>query len=250
MKTFNQHLGVEAYEGLYHKTPRKKMVVEYSGRFRDFGANITSNTYTNSIVFRLSKEFLELGDEIQIGVMQHLLCKLYKSKKKQTLEMDLYNSFLKKVGEYESAGGGEIEDAELQAAFEKINVTYFDNYMLQPTIKWKGNSCSHLGLYSFSNDTVTISNALRGAGEVMEYVLYHELLHKKHKFDHKNGRTHSHTPAFRKDERKFVMSDGSDPEKTLHAYCNTKARERMRAPRKKAVSKKPKTIVGKLLDYF
>jgi hypothetical protein len=39
---------------------------------------------------------------------------------------------------------------------------------------------------------------------VVEYVLYHEMLHIKHPARLINGRRHRHTSAFRFDERKFV----------------------------------------------
>ena len=39
--------------------------------------------------------------------------------------------------------------------------------------------------------------------EVVDYVMYHELLHKHHKFNHKNGRSSFHTRAFRTDEHSY-----------------------------------------------
>jgi predicted metal-dependent hydrolase len=38
---------------------------------------------------------------------------------------------------------------------------------------------------------------------VVEYVLFHEMLHIHHPTKHVNGRRYNHTPAFRRDERKF-----------------------------------------------
>jgi hypothetical protein len=39
---------------------------------------------------------------------------------------------------------------------------------------------------------------------VVEYVLFHEMLHIAHPAKHKNGRRYHHTPAFRRDERRFA----------------------------------------------
>lgn len=230
------NLGVQAYEGLFGKTPHKRVRVAYSGRFRGYNANVTSNATTTT--FKLSKAFLEVGEDIQVGVMQHLLAKLHKSKK-ETLEMDLYNRFLKKIGEYETAGGGIIEDEELRASFARVNEKYFNNYMLAPHIRWGSHSRRQLGLYSFGEDTITLSTVLRGAGDLLDYVMYHELLHKKHKFDHKAGRTHSHTPAFRRDEKLFVMNDGSDPEKSLVHYLRLLTQK-----------KSQKSVIRQLMDFF
>jgi len=211
-------LGIQAYEQLFEKTPRKKVIVKYSGRFREYGANITSSPY--EIRFGLSKEFLETSDEIRIGVMQYLLCKLYKSKRR-TMEMDLYDSFLKNIGEWTHKG--EIEDEELRVSFEKVNKKYFDDYMTTPKICWGRESKTRLGYYSYSTDSITLSTILKGAGDLLDYVMYHELLHKKHKFSMKGNRAHSHTPAFKRDEKKFRMSTGEDPEKALTNYLRNKA---------------------------
>ena len=212
-------LGIRAYEELFKKTPRKKVSIKYSGRFRDYGANITSSPI--EIRFGLSKEFLETSDKIQIGVMQYLLCKLYKSKQR-TMEMDLYDSFLRNIGEWTHKG--EIEDEELRQSFERVNQNYFDNYMTTPKIAWGRESKTRLGYYSYSTDSITLSTILRGAGDLLDYVMYHELLHKKHKFSMKGNRAHSHTPAFKRDERKFTMSTGEDPEKALTTYLRSKAK--------------------------
>ena len=229
-------LAVQAYEGLFGKTPRKKMTIKYSGRFREYGANVSA-TFT-TIEFRLSKEFLETSNEIQIGVMQYLLSKLYKSKKR-TMEMDLYDSFLKNIGEWESASTKNIEDEELEESFNRVNERYFNNYMTAPHIKWGRESKSRLGYYAYATDTVTLSTILQGAGDILDYVMYHELLHKKHKYEVKGNRTHSHTPAFRRDERKFKMSDDSDPEKALHKYLVDIAKTRRRS----------KSFVERMLDF-
>ena len=244
--TVSDELALQAYEGLYGRFPDKRMRVAYSGRFKHCGANVTSTATT--ITFKLSKEYLELGDELKIGVMQYLLTRLNKTKK-TTREMELYHSFLKKLGDYQTGSGGNMTDDELRASFDKINATYFDNYMLAPNIEWGGDSRQRLGHYSFSNDTITMSTSMRGAGELLDYVMYHELLHKKHKFEHKNGRTRSHTTVFRTDERKFVLSTGEEPEKALTNYL------RGIGPRKtkKIIVRKKKKSKGplqRLLDYF
>jgi hypothetical protein len=48
-----------------------------------------------------------------------------------------------------------------------------------------------------------ISSAMKDDEHLLDYIMHHEMLHKKHKFNHSVSRTHSHTPAFRADEAKF-----------------------------------------------
>ncbi|MBR9702844.1 M48 family metallopeptidase [Candidatus Woesearchaeota archaeon] len=163
--------------------------------------------------------------------------------------MDLYHTFLKKLGDYQTGSGGHIADEELQVSFDKVNAEYFDDYMLAPNITWGGDSIQHLGHYSFTDDTITMSKSMSGAGELLDYVMYHELLHKKHKFEHKNGRTRSHTKAFRTDERKFKINNGEEAEKALTKYLQGLGRR----PRKKSVRKnkiRNKSAIQKILDFF
>ena len=72
-----------------------------------------------------------------------------------------------------------------------------------PNLIWGKESTHKLGSYDYGTDTVTISTILKDDLELLDYVMHHEMLHKKHKFKSKYGRTHAHTKAFRDDEKKF-----------------------------------------------
>jgi len=241
-------LGERAYEELFGEPPQRRIELSYSGRVKDYGGLVRERI--GAIEFVLSKEFREIDEEIQKGLLQQLLCKLYRVKKK-TLAMDLYNSFLKKIGDYATGGGGDADDDELRESFERVSARYFDGYLLMPHLKWVGPSTSVLGRYTFATDTVTISSVLRGAGDALDYVLYHELLHKKHKFEHRGNTTRSHTTAFRNDEKRFRTSNGGDPEKALHAWLRANVRRRRAATNsRQQEEKEQKSVLRKLLDYF
>jgi hypothetical protein len=49
---------------------------------------------------------------------------------------------------------------------------------------------------------------------VVDFVMYHELLHKKHGVMTVNGRRLAHSPGFRADERQFV--EYHEAERQLH----------------------------------
>jgi len=68
---------------------------------------------------------------------------------------------------------------------------------------WGGYTKTQLGHYTYANNTVSISRVLEENDELLDFVVYHELLHKKHKFKHKGTRSISHTAEFRADEKKF-----------------------------------------------
>jgi len=44
---------------------------------------------------------------------------------------------------------------------------------------------------------------MHGAGELLDFVMYHEMLHKKHKFSISGVKSRYHTKEFKEDEKKF-----------------------------------------------
>jgi len=50
----------------------------------------------------------------------------------------------------------------------------------------------------------------------LDLVMHHELLHKKHKFKSKNGRSLYHSPQFKKEEKQFENFE--EVEKQLQSY--------------------------------
>jgi len=216
----NHPLAERAFRKLYpDRRLRKRLVLRYSARFSDYNANVSDRAGSwgapGIITFSLSKKFKDTSPEIQLGVMQHLLNKLNKTKI-DTIEIRLYNTFIKKLADYV---GTDDVNPELKRRFDQLNQAYFDGYMLTPNLRWGNETLTKLGHYEYATDTISISTALRGEPELLDYVLYHEMLHKKHKFSESaGGFTRSHTKAFRDEERQFRMRDGSNPEKRLVAY--------------------------------
>lgn len=95
----------------------------------------------------------------------------------------------------------------LDQVFEAVNQTYFKNTMSKPKLSWSRTySQRKFGHYEPSRDRVVMGlnlDAKRVPRYVVEFVMYHELLHKLHGHRLQNGRWLVHTPEFRVDERKF-----------------------------------------------
>ncbi|MDD9953185.1 MAG: SprT-like domain-containing protein [Candidatus Woesearchaeota archaeon] len=191
-------LAIQAYEELYGKTPLRKMEVKYHGGLKGYNATVQQTMTTTT--FRLSKRFKDCEDEIKIGVIQFLFTKLKKTKQ-TTDNIELYHSFLKNMSDF--APVTDI-DPILEESFERMNERYFKGMLNKPNLVWGRKNKRLMGTYEYGTDTITISRVLQDAGEMLlDCVMYHEMLHKKHKFSCSGGRTHSHTPAFKKDEAKF-----------------------------------------------
>ncbi len=192
-----------AFYNLYPKKTLPELSIKFSGHFKDFNANVSIKKQGRAILgleFGLSKNFSEVENEIQMGIIQHLLNKVYKTKV-STLEQDLYHSFIKNLTRYAKQ---KESDPFLVELYEELNLEYFNSLLEQPNIVFGSASSTTLGHYTYATDTVVISTVLKADRELLKYVLYHELLHKKHSFKvSKSGRNNYHTPAFKRDEAIF-----------------------------------------------
>ncbi|UCF34893.1 MAG: hypothetical protein JSV78_06215 [Phycisphaerales bacterium] len=96
---------------------------------------------------------------------------------------------------------------DLSASFDRVNAGYFAGAMARPRLVWSRSVTGRkFGHYDPATDTVMISASLDAANVpayVVDFVVYHELLHKTHETKWQGDRAQVHTPTFRHDERKF-----------------------------------------------
>jgi hypothetical protein len=95
----------------------------------------------------------------------------------------------------------------LDHLFSSINHQYFAGTMSKPRLMWS-STLSHrkLAHYERTRDRIVISKILdheRIPQYLVEFILYHELLHKHHGIQWLNGKCMVHTPEFKRSERKF-----------------------------------------------
>ncbi len=189
----------------------------FSKRFKSYNGNIEYNSKSKLLKIKLSDKFKKVGNPIKIGIIRILFRKIVKKIKflenakkrinenfnKLTNEEEIYYNFIKRVGEYNKKEVKNI-DKELKESFKRVNHDYFKDKMDMPNIKWSKRLKTTLGYYEYSTDTITLNTVLKGNNKrnYLDFIMYHELLHKKHKFN--NGlRKNAHTPSFKNDERKF-----------------------------------------------
>lgn len=102
----------------------------------------------------------------------------------------------------------------LDKLFDKVNREYFASALIKPRLTWSQiNTYRKFGHYEPARDRVVMSLTLDDARIpefVVEFVLYHELLHKYHGATWVNGRRIVHTPKFRQDERQFKLYEEAD----------------------------------------
>ncbi|KYC40434.1 SprT-like family protein [Scytonema hofmannii PCC 7110] len=97
----------------------------------------------------------------------------------------------------------------LDKLFDKVNEEYFAAKLVKPRLTWsKIHTYRKFAHYEPARDRVVMSITLdddRIPEFVVEFVLYHELLHKYHGTKLVNGRRMVHTSEFRTSERKFQL---------------------------------------------
>lgn len=199
----------EAFQKLY---PEKKITfnlkLKYSSAFKGYNANLNKVYYKikenpiKEIEIRLSKKWFAINKEIQMGLIQFLLIKSFKEKKRTT-NVDIYHNFLKNI----HIAIPKIDSHPLlESSFNRVNKEYFSELIEKPNLVFN-KSKNKLGSYEYGTDIITISSYLKEVSqETLDYVMYHEMLHKKYKFKNTGVRTTHHTKEFKEEESKFKNS--------------------------------------------
>lgn len=225
----------KSYEFLYGNECPYYCELKFSSRFHDYGATISlvpvgfvglnnvNNTQKNKkIVFRASRAWTEKIDEdIFIGLVQHLLLKLFGNPFGKTIDeyyLNLYDSFIHNIDkqdfnsfsdEFNSGFNPKKKKNKneplLVESFKKLNENYFFGMMDIPNIQFGREGKSQMGKFDFRTNTITINGIFRKPfyfqhfkrvnGEedflfadkfdiqlIVDAIMYHEMLHKKLKF--------------------------------------------------------------------
>ncbi|MBK8809227.1 MAG: M48 family metallopeptidase [Acidobacteria bacterium] len=103
---------------------------------------------------------------------------------------------------------------DLDGIFEKVNQIYFGGNLEKPVLTWSARRTYRiLGHHDPAHRTIVISRSLDDAHVpkfVVEYVMFHEMLHVFHPTKNINGRRMNHTREFRESERKFLYYDDAE----------------------------------------
>ncbi len=97
---------------------------------------------------------------------------------------------------------------DLGPMFDRLNRRYFRSELKRPRLGWSPRAWrTQLGCFDPALDQIVINCQLdrqRVPEYVVAYVLYHEMLHLKHPMKFARCRRESHSPQFRKAEKKFA----------------------------------------------
>ncbi|WP_299485354.1 M48 family peptidase [Acaryochloris sp. IP29b_bin.137] len=212
--TFQQllQLGLERKQSLNASYKEFKDPKTLSIEFANMSALYRCKLGSESGTLKINEGFI-LADA---SVLQALVDSILKGKSPQTTRVFLEYSLSEEFAELLLAMELIVEDLEetaqgnahnLEEVFKRVNQVYFNGTLNQPKLCWSHTySKRKFGHYEPSRDRVVISLTLdskKVPRYVVDFVMYHELLHTVHGHRIQNGRYRVHTPEFRVDERQF-----------------------------------------------
>jgi hypothetical protein len=108
-----------------------------------------------------------------------------------------------------SSAQGRVHD--LEEIFQDLNRRFFDGLLAQPQLSWSARASRRmLGHWDPAHNAIIISRIFdrpQAPRFLVEYIVYHEMLHLKYPAEYRSQRRCVHTRAFKDDERKFPRYD-------------------------------------------
>lgn len=218
IKTFYE----EAFKNLNGKAKIPEIEVNF---YPYIGINHTIRVRNGKVFIRLAEICRDMPLNVQNALAFILVSKLFRKKIPQKT-LETYRGFIKnhelreKVLENKRAKGRKIittakgEVYDLDEIFVHLNQIYFDKKINKPTLTWSARKTYRiLGHHDAAHETIVISRSLddkKTPKYVVEFIVFHEMLHIFHPTQHHNGRRYNHTPQFRRDEKKFAYVQEAD----------------------------------------
>jgi len=100
---------------------------------------------------------------------------------------------------------------DLDAIFEELNTRFFHGLLARPRMTWSGEHArNRLGHYDPAHNAIVVSRVFdhpRVPRVVVEYIVYHKMLHLKHPVRMRGSRRCVHSAEFQAEEQLFPRLD-------------------------------------------
>ena len=209
----------EIYRQTFARLDKERPAPAVDVRFYPYiGINHTIRVRDGKVYVRIAEVCHDMPMSAHRGLARILVGKLY-GRRTPPGARDAYESYIKSVDVQDRADhsrrkrgrkvvtGTKGEIYDIDEIFDSLNFWYFGSRLKKPTLTWSPRKSFHiLGHHDSTHDTISISRSLDSITVprfVVEYVMFHEMLHIAHPTVHHNGRRYNHTAAFRRDERRF-----------------------------------------------
>ncbi len=210
----------EIYEEVFRKINVNSVIPEIEVNFYPYiGINHTIRVRNGKVYVRLAEICIDLPLEAQKALAFILVSKLLNKRSSPQINQT-YRSFInnqefrhraiesKRKRGRKIIGSARGEYYDLSEIFSHLNQIYFDNKIAEPTLSWSARRTYRiLGHHDSTHETIVISKSLDDKSVpkfVVEFIVFHEMLHIFHPTEHRGGRRYNHTPQFRRDEKTFA----------------------------------------------
>ena len=189
------------------------------------GINHTIRIRNGKVLVRIAEICRDLPASAQRALSMILVAKLYR-RRVPTAARDVYSAAIS-TDEYRVRAvqnkrkhGRKVvtthkgEAYNLDKIFDTLNMAYFGGSLAKPTLTWSARKTYRiLGHHDATHKTIVISKSLDSPSVpkfVVEFIVFHEMLHIHHPAKIVNGRRYHHTAAFRRNEQKFRYYDEAE----------------------------------------
>lgn len=245
----NHHLDQirELYVEAFQKYDAKRSVPPIHVSFYPYiGINHTIRIRNGEIFVRIGDICSEMPMLSQKGLAYILVGKLLRKRIIDGADA-IYEAYInsdhiqKKAAQDKKARGRKVvttskgEVYDLDEIFSDLNGRYFGGVMPKPMLTWSGRKTYHiLGHHDATHNQITISmslDSLETPRYVVEFVVFHEMLHIAHPAKDINGRRYHHTAAFKRDEQRFAYYEKAERWITRNVH---RLKKEVKATRRKA----------------
>lgn len=205
-----------AHKELKPRTPAPEISAEF---FPFAGLNHTARYRQNRLLVRVSDLLQDAPPQILHSLALILLARVYR-KRVDPSHHDRYRLFTLSAEIQERARAARCERGriprpaepqgkhyDLEFCFDRLNREYFGGSLERPRLSWSVRRSRYtLGRYDATHHAICISRIFDSSAVpeyVLEYVMYHEMLHIKHRSRLEKSRMIAHTGEFRREERGF-----------------------------------------------
>jgi len=214
------------YEKAFQTLDNKSVVPEIDVCFYPYiGINHTIRIRNRKVFVRLAEICRDLPLEAQNYLAFILVAKLLR-KKVPAQALKIYRAAIdnsemrEQVTHNKRTRGRKIitnakgDIYDLHEIFAHLNQIYFDGKIPEPVLTWSAQKTFRiLGHHDSAHETIVVSRSLdapRVPKYVVEFIVFHEMLHIFHPTVHRDGRRYNHTPIFRRDERQFAYFEEAE----------------------------------------
>jgi hypothetical protein len=216
-----EEIFLRVFRNLRPRTPQPQFSVQFYP-YANIDSTIRLNAERTRVRVRMSDVLHGAPAPVQEALAYILLAKLYRKAIPRQYH-HRYRLFLnradirrkalllRQVRGRKQIGSPQGHAHDLEELFQDLNRRFFDGLLAQPRLSWSPRvSRRMLGHWDPAHNAIIISRIFDRPGTprfLVEYILYHEMLHLKYPAEYRRQRRCVHTPAFKRDERMFPRYD-------------------------------------------